>query len=180
MKKYSLPLLGLFILLGVLLTYNIYSNNKNPYFNNDHDLCLKCHEMKNKGETLSMTAHKNFSCNSCHYDINNSMFYLKHITNRYVKPVEINNLPSNKICLQCHSVSRNITPPPNLIIPHKLHIEIGVDCLDCHEFAAHGDSDKPNLGRIERNTCLKCHNGNKATNKCLSCHLIKPEGKVKL
>lgn len=176
MKSKFLTFLGLIILIGVVVLFYMQANvNANPYLDTANNKCLKCHEMKERGESLKLTAHKRFACTTCHTKVESNLNYLKHITNRYNKEIKLYNVPENSVCLQCHTNTRNITPPQNLIIPHEYHMQRGIDCVDCHKYAAHGDLNKPNNNRIPMKTCLRCHNGYKASNKCEVCHVKVPQ-----
>lgn len=179
MKNKFLTFLGLIIIVGAVLIIYMQSNvSANPYLETkNNNNCLKCHEMKSKGESLKLTAHKGFTCKTCHINVESTLNYLKHVTDRYNKDIKLYNVPGNDVCLQCHTNTRNITPPQNLIIPHEYHLQRGIDCIDCHRYAAHGDINKQNNNRIPMNTCLKCHNGYKASNKCQACHVVVPKQK---
>jgi hypothetical protein len=95
-------------------------------------------------------------------------------------------------CTTCHAALTEGTPahvdptglplpdapqPPRLVIPtaritfsHKLHIDEGVPCLQCHagvDQAALATRDHlPTM-----TTCLGCHDGGKAPGECTTCHL---------
>ncbi len=66
-------------------------------------------------------------------------------------------------------------PTANLKFPHKLHVEKKVDCAVCH-----GDLEKVKLATTSQlpkmETCLKCHDGQQASNACATCHLTQPGG----
>lgn len=168
---------GLLIFLAIIIFLYLFNLIKSPFLVNDHKRCLSCHEMSDNGKRLLVTVHNRFACNSCHYEVDKKIFYLKHIFNRYIKPIKTNNPPKNHICLQCHSTIREITPPRNLVIPHKMHVAIGIECIDCHKLAAHGNLKDPKNNRIKKYQCLYCHNGYNASNKCLTCHIKVPDSK---
>ncbi|MEF3254127.1 MAG: NapC/NirT family cytochrome c [Deferribacterales bacterium] len=64
---------------------------------------------------------------------------------------------------------------------HKLHLEKGLNCVDCHLGVAHGGS-KHNLPKME--TCFKCHDtlpkGSKApaNDSCESCHRLQKNNQL--
>jgi hypothetical protein len=68
-------------------------------------------------------------------------------------------------------------PKANLSFNHKSHLARGASCQTCH-----GDMSKVRLATVlqlpAENTCLTCHNGIKATDRCGACHPTDGSGKV--
>ncbi len=68
-------------------------------------------------------------------------------------------------------------PANNINFPHERHISLGVDCLRCHEGV-----DKAELGTrdhlMKMTQCLTCHDGQQAPNRCTTCHLAEPDGRL--
>jgi len=63
-----------------------------------------------------------------------------------------------------------VMPPARLTFSHKLHLDQGAVCLDCH----------PGIPTAEEGTvehlptmydCLACHDGRRAPDECATCHL---------
>jgi hypothetical protein len=92
-----------------------------------------------------------------------------------------------ELCAKCHTdpnvtVSTNARakldiPDPNLIFPHKTHVEAGVACTDCHsdvpsKTVATRD-DYPTMDR-----CIACHEAKGAPTTCTTCHLSLPSGRL--
>jgi hypothetical protein len=66
-------------------------------------------------------------------------------------------------------------PAPHLKFNHEMHLTKGATCTTCH-----GDMTKVRLGTVlqlpSEETCLDCHDGVKATQRCGACHPQKPDG----
>lgn len=160
------------------------------------DNCSKCHEMKLEYYTWKASAHDRLACIECHQDVKLAVFRYKHQVG-FSQPVKLKKIIPNQVCLDCHSKNRKLTPPGDLIIPHELHLKKGVDCVDCHSNVAHGDpakrfstlwkeragtginfeteliKDLVKAGNgVPMSTCIRCHNGTKATKDCKACHTV--------
>lgn len=68
-----------------------------------------------------------------------------------------------------------IFPVPNLVFPHKVHLDRKIACDRCHpamnEVAL---GTRAQLPKME--TCLACHDGQKAPSACTTCHLARGKG----
>lgn len=169
--------------LGSYLKYD-----KNP------QACGGCHSMQPQVKTWQVTAHNNVDCETCHTDLSMAAFKFREKTGRYRLPIESDKFMKDDVCLQCHNPRRIVTPPGDLVIPHDLHMDKGVDCIDCHEAVVHADVNEMivNEGtdpeeftlkmaqdltehgnRVPMDTCMTCHNGAKAPRTCNSCHTNK-------
>ncbi|MEM7677561.1 MAG: cytochrome c3 family protein [Myxococcota bacterium] len=92
-------------------------------------------------------------------------------------------------CARCHTdidptatrtttVAQKMTiPPPNLIFPHKNHIQAGVACTKCHANVPNKTvatrDDYPTMDR-----CLDCHGDLEVSVKCTTCHLSGATGRM--
>ncbi|WP_366921846.1 NapC/NirT family cytochrome c [Metallumcola ferriviriculae] len=169
--------------LGSFLKYD-----KNP------EACGGCHAMQPQVKTWQVTAHNNIDCVTCHEDLSMATFKFREGTGRYRLPIENTKFMEDDVCLQCHNPKRIVTPPGDLVIPHTLHMEKGVDCIDCHEAVVHANVNKEVMtegldpgdftlemaqeltehgNRIPMDKCMQCHNGAKAPRDCNVCHTDK-------
>lgn len=161
----------------------------------DPDACLGCHVMQPQVKTWQVTAHNRFDCITCHKNVSVATFVFREFTGRYRLPVENKRFIQDQICLDCHSKERIVTPPGDLLIPHGLHMQKGIDCIDCHENVVHANVNDELIvkqgvapeaitlemaeklatfgNRIEMDKCMQCHNGAKAPRECSTCHTDK-------
>lgn len=77
-----------------------------------------------------------------------------------------------------HRVTAGLRMPrPLLTFNHKLHDKLGQRCSDCH-----GDMTKVRLGSVlqlpSEASCLSCHDGFTATDRCGACHPSGADGKL--
>jgi hypothetical protein len=68
-------------------------------------------------------------------------------------------------------------PKANLTFDHKRHLALGQACESCH-----GDMSKVRLATVlqlpAEKSCLSCHDGVKATERCGACHPTDGSGKI--
>ena len=94
-------------------------------------------------------------------------------------------------CTTCHlnaegrkEVAKTSFPTANLIFNHKVHVELKYECTTCHFSSASGTMDDVGLATRyqlpKMETCLACHNGQKAPADCKTCHLTDPSGRLQL
>lgn len=128
------------------------------------------------------STHSRISCIDCHVEPGVSgmasfaaraipAFYSQLITG----PNDTNLLrpPSTKACQKCHTQYRSVAPSGDLLIPHKAHVQVlHIECVVCHKDLVHS-LNRRGYNRPEMETCLKCHDGDRATNQCLKCHTRK-------
>ncbi len=127
-------------------------------------------------------------CTRCHVAITNS------------QRAQDFNFPSGERCDECHgdqhppatATSRQCelchtrvtrgrvtahvrAAPARIKFNHRLHISLGSSCRDCH-----GDMSKVRLATTAQlpseATCLRCHDGIAATDRCGACHLTDKRG----
>jgi len=68
-------------------------------------------------------------------------------------------------------------PHAHLKFSHKLHLDQGVVCLECHESVP--DVDLATRDQLpEMGTCLACHDGGRAPSDCRTCHLQDDTGRL--
>lgn len=191
MKIFKLKpiILIILIILGISAIYS-YIVLENKRFSQNPRNCITCHEMKPAFYTWQKTTHNQLNCTVCH-QVSITKFRYKH-KNGYPQPVKLKEDISSQVCLQCHDKNKSITPPKDLIIPHQLHMQKGLDCIDCHNNIAHANSvDKllaaqlvtpkefgpaeadlllNNNNGVPMSKCLDCHNGKMAPKDCRACH----------
>ncbi|MGB0589534.1 MAG: cytochrome c3 family protein [Myxococcota bacterium] len=74
--------------------------------------------------------------------------------------------------------ARIVIPEPHLKFNHKVHIDKGFQCTECHGDMADVDlatreNALPTMGK-----CLECHDGQQAPDECRTCHLTLPDGRI--
>lgn len=129
--------------------------------------CTDCHTQV---ETSRKSADNNFPsaevCDSCH-------------TAQHPRPVDV---PEK--CAMCHPGAENEVipasvwaPASKLVFSHALHLQGDETCESCH-----GDMSKVRLATVHQlpseASCLTCHDGVKATQRCSSCHPSGADGKL--
>ncbi len=182
---------GKLILLYLVIAVVGFSLGSYLKYNNNPNACSGCHAMKPQVKTWQVTAHNNIKCNSCHRNVSIPAFAFRQWTERYKLPLQTDVFIKDETCLGCHNPKRIVTPPGDLLIPHYLHLEIGIDCIDCHDNVTHANvsekviaagidpnsfstDDAVNItamgNRIPMDKCMQCHNGVMATRECNACH----------
>lgn len=198
---------GFIVILGIIIVAAIvaviFNQGKVAYSQdlNDVAFCKNCHEMNPQIYTWQISSHNKVACTTCHQDVKRTDFLYKHWKGFFQAPVKNVRFVSNAVCEQCHSSQREITPKRGNIVPHQFHMDKGVDCIDCHGSLSHFNVSQRMLAKgattqdaanftpqeaekykttvtVSMATCLKCHNGAKATNQCTACHEKSPKGAV--
>jgi len=129
------------------------------------------------------STHSKISCASCHVEpgVTGAVgFAARSIPAFYSQllfgPNSTNLLgpPSREACRSCHTSYRKVAPSGDLLIPHRAHVEVlGMQCVVCHESLVHSPNRR-GFNRPEMEGCLeRCHDGDKATDKCVKCHTRK-------
>lgn len=88
-------------------------------------------------------------------------------------------------CEACHAghaggeeVARNVFPAANVVFSHAAHLKRGAACADCHAGVERTQlATREHLPKMAR--CLACHDGAKAPNRCETCHLTEPDGRLR-
>lgn len=170
-RRLLIPL-ALILLLLLLIGAPLYITSLPSYYSNYKSI-------KPYYQTWRISTHAEVSCIRCHVSPEKrgataftartiGEFYLRFILGPGKPPIA--NKPVNAACLQCHSGSRTASPSGDLLIPHRAHVDIlKMDCIDCHGWVVHRKNPEGNH-RPRMITCLKCHDGKRASNKCDDCH----------
>jgi hypothetical protein len=119
------------------------------------------------------------------------------------------NVPGEAVCATCHEIDRArpdkavapgepdarcdachpgwdgrgepprlVLPPPNLKFNHEAHVARGMRCQDCHgDLRDVGLATRAQLPRMP--SCLGCHDGERASGACTTCHLAERDGRVR-
>lgn len=184
------------IISALIIVIIMGYSRANIYYDKEKaaEFCGNCHEMQANYYTWQYTAHSQILCTRCHQKVSPTKIALKYLTSSFNTPVKLTKLMDDNNCLQCHKKDRDISPPGDLIVPHQLHMEKGVDCIDCHTNVSHGDVLNASLIKdniqvasftkemaekqviinkeVKMDTCMRCHNGSKATDSCNACHKL--------
>ena len=139
--------------------------------------CEDCHsKIASSASSLDNNLPREESCRSCH-EIDRK---------DYAKNNGPGRAPGN--CAACHlrfdeqvgRVERVRLPIPNLKFSHQAHLQRKAQCQDCH-----GDLVRENVGLATRaqlptmQDCVSCHDGKKASDACISCHISQAGAIVK-
>ena len=165
------------LLLLVTVTFgsgmDIYHRTEVPEF------CASCHEMEVNLARWKAPLHKSLACASCHTrpgvagwvsaKMGGIRQVLTHFTETIPSPemtVEQFEITSEN-CRRCHMGAARLGERHGLVISHKRHLEIGVQCVQCHsrifahpKLTKEGRTDitwKPPLVHTPR--CFECHDG---------------------
>jgi nitrate/TMAO reductase-like tetraheme cytochrome c subunit len=196
-------LLAFIFLLTLAIIGTLYKVNQVV---TDSNRCVDCHEMRPEYYTWANSSHNQIQCTDCHLPLDNSQRLIRnfvgfkqlirHLSGLETEDITVWQQVTNKNCLKCHSKNRLATPSGDLIIPHYLHDQNNVDCVNCHSGVVHGrivergkikqlpraswtnynghlESEFSNT-RPQMIQCLQCHRARKASNKCENCHKLIP------
>jgi len=102
------------------------------------------------------------------------------------------SVPPVYICMMCHKSLKDKTPeidklltywnkkepipwvrlqrlPDFVHFTHKMHLSAGFKCTDCHGQVAQM-SQTPRAATYEMGWCVRCHERNRASKDCFTCH----------
>ncbi|MFZ3102431.1 MAG: cytochrome c3 family protein [Desulfitobacteriaceae bacterium] len=164
---------------------------------NSSAFCGQCHIMRPEVVTWQASAHNKIDCVSCHVQpgFKNAVLHEGEVLRRvyltlsgqYSLPVEIKQRVLNESCLKCHTLSRNVTPLNDIVIPHAQHVEEGVTCMECHQGLGHGriaQNGLTNDGEFDKwtrelgSSQIIPANLRIGMKECMDCHLKRKEGPV--
>jgi len=152
------------------------------YYMDRPEGCNQCHGNA-WSKSLSRSPHKDVSCMDCHGSrgitgpARDLVAYARWVTvytaaREVVKPRGVGIYEG--ACLGCHPEVRTSTRVRNGIrVRHRDFLVSGVTCADCHNMTSHPDEvaepTKPSMSG-----CLICHNGDRASAECETCHVRDP------
>ncbi len=181
-------LLGLVVVVLVPGGVLVLASNQ-PVF------CKSCHEMSLHYATWSQSAHRDVSCEECHLMpgtvnmLKGKLSALRQVrlhAEKGVKPSVIQGHVPDENCRSCHPTARKLVTYHGLKITHRDHWKMGLECTFCHDRVAHGPrwqfegaSSEKKLAEVatpskyapSMEQCYTCHDGEKAPNKCSTCHV---------
>ncbi|MEX1368405.1 MAG: cytochrome c3 family protein [Nannocystaceae bacterium] len=141
----------------------------------------------NHGQHLAL----GLDCQRCHVDIDTSMRSRDYNFPRAAScdschgPQHPRPQGEPARCQMCHTqvdedgrVTASVRAPrPQLVFNHVMHAKLGSTCEDCH-----GDMSKVRLAttlQLPREaSCLSCHDGFQATDRCGACHPTEAGGRL--
>lgn len=168
----------LVVILGTLITLGVFVGL--PYYIVSQPVFFKGFtKTVPYYDSWKTSTHAEVVCVRCHSKPTRkdlSIFYVQRALELYVRPVWRLSQPfswekpQNDACIVCHTASRKASPSGDLLIPHKAHVEVlKMKCVACHQYVVHKKNPEgKHTPRMQ--TCIKCHNGKRATNECKSCH----------
>ncbi|MHB8983931.1 MAG: NapC/NirT family cytochrome c [Carboxydocellales bacterium] len=189
---------GLSMMVVALMASMLFVQGSIPYTYNKQEagFCKNCHEMNPNVFTWQISSHNRIGCLKCHTDIELKDFTYRHWRGFFDTPIVAKTFIPNETCANCHSETREITPMQNNIVPHQLHMNKRVDCIDCHNNITHYNVSSKLIAQkvkdvstfsardakrfkdnkaVPMGTCMVCHNGSKASNQCKACHREPPK-----
>jgi len=165
------------------------------WISNQPIFCNSCHEMSLHYATWSQSAHSEVICEECHVMPGAAnMFKTKLAAIRQVRLHAGGDVKASLIqghvpdenCRACHPETRELVTYHGLKITHAAHWDMGLKCTFCHDRVAHGPRWQfegvtsaeefthvaaPSKYAPTMETCLQCHDGKQASNKCSTCHV---------
>lgn len=134
-------------------------------------------------DNWTTSTHSRITCIECHVEpgLNGLVSYgWRSIPAFYsqlaqgTKETNLLGAPSKDACQKCHTIYRTVAPSGDLLIPHRAHVDVlEMECVTCHESLVHSPNRR-GFNRPEMEVCLElCHDGDKASNKCVDCHTRK-------
>jgi nitrate/TMAO reductase-like tetraheme cytochrome c subunit len=139
-------------------------------------MCGQCHVINKPYNQWRVSTHKSITCTGCHYEpgiygyISGSFHGSENLIAFIFKaPSTLQSTVLNKTCLNCHyDVKRkSLTGERQILVKHKEIIQAGLSCVECHGSVAHKQKSEKTF---VMNICIRCHNGDKASAKCTTCH----------
>jgi len=137
--------------------------------------CLRCHaSVKTSVSTRDRNLPAEAVCRSCHADQTRAPG---------AAPGAGEAIAGKALagCRTCHrgfsgkgSPERAVIPPANIRFGHRLHLERGTRCADCHRAADKGEVALPTMDR-----CRGCHRRKEVSDRCAVCHLTGKDGRLR-
>ncbi|MBS4031117.1 MAG: NapC/NirT family cytochrome c [Clostridiales bacterium] len=182
------------LLLFIVLVYS--QDYRNP------ESCGLCHVMVPHVRTWEASAHQRTDCVTCHegpgfdgvirFQVSLAEMAYKYVTNTYYLPIAMREQMSAESCTNCHALNREMSPSGDLIVPHKNHEKVRVDCMSCHKGVVHANIASRQMAlsvdvniwtrrfsmsqmsyenrNLSMSGCIECHQLRRATLDCAACH----------
>jgi len=172
-RRLVIGALALFAFIALALP--VFSTLQPGYYGRYPDLRVRMDHWRT-------STHARTSCIACHvnpgvrgfatFAVRSIPVFYSQMVNGPTK-TDLFGAPDKAACQRCHTDYRQVSPAGDLLIPHRAHVEVlGVNCVVCHKSLVHSPN-KQGFNRPEMETCLECHDGDKASNKCTDCHTRK-------
>lgn len=151
--------------------------------------CTSCHveqapvvaqPASSTAETVTVPVHEGVRCTSCHEEsqawgfIGNSFSRARHLVAFALgkRSSGGGQVPSSR-CVNCHERAMSLITQDEsrgLLMSHKEPLAAGVACRDCHADSGHSTA----AGGPRMSICLTCHDGEKVSSDCKTCHTKEP------
>ena len=161
-RTWALIVAVLLILAAIPALGVVRFTTGHPFF------CLSCHQNQEVPEMwLPSRAHPaSVTCIECHTTPGELI----------PRKFSASNELMNQNCTRCHPTipGGEQTSPQTVrivFVSHKLHMEKGALCIDCHRNIEH-DKGSPRTNRPAMKTCYQCHQAHPRTQACDKCHPI--------
>lgn len=139
--------------------------------------------LRERMDNWRQSTHSPWNCAACHLEPglrSGLAFAARSIPAFYEQlilgPSQSNllHVPTREACQDCHTAYRTVSPSGDLLIPHRAHVEVlKINCATCHRDLVHSRNNK-GYNSPEMEQCMEsCHDGRKATDRCLKCHTQK-------
>ena len=148
-------------------------------------LCGLCHEMSFAHSTWQASTHRGIACEDCHVGLN----FARMVRTKLGAPGNVVLEPgmfpvgqpapagakvTDRVCRECHQEPRDELRYHLLRMTHREHVGRKTNCDQCHGNVVH-DARPRNRHTPTMASCLRCHDGRQASNKCSQCHLQRGE-----
>ena len=150
------------------------------YYAQRPDSCRSCHQEKPYSEGLEKSVHAAVGCMECHGAVgatawaDNTIEYAGWLWAQYgqAAPAQAGSGASvePRKCLSCHEdVSNGVKVAKGVRVQHSDFLDQGYVCTVCHGDTAHS-APQGAAAQSVMNQCLRCHDGEKVTGACETCH----------
>jgi len=171
--------------IGAVVVILIIASFVTAHYTSASSFCDTCHEMDPYYQSWQASTHSSVECRECHVP-QGAIPYMEtklgsfrevyvHLAGISKSPLAVTRQIPNSNCLACHE------PPPDPTLPtvtfsHDKHS--GLDCISCHVRFVHTTVNPPYYrDPAAMSSCLQCHNGSIAPNKCSYCHTAPHEAR---
>ncbi len=168
-------LVGVGLLMLLVFALPVFSTLQPDYYRRYPSMALRM-------DNWETSTHSKISCADCHVEpgVKGMLaFAVDSVPAFYSQliegPDDTNLLrpPTRAACHTCHTNYRSVAPSGDLLIPHRAHVEVlNMECVTCHKDLVHSQN-RYGFNKPEMETCLSCHDGDKASDACTDCHTRK-------
>jgi len=138
-----------------------------------------CHVMEPAASSWRLSPHSEVDCVRCHEGtpitsmpqavMSRARHLLGSVTG--ASPGSV-TLPPDR-CLGCHEeeIAESIESTAGIRMDHSAPVDAGIPCESCHRETGHM-IETAQASRMQ--VCLRCHDGDGASNECATCHIGDP------